>query len=45
MGSTSAYGEAIAALKKDSVIPPDLEHRQAKYLNSRLEDDHASSNA
>ena len=35
-----AYGEAITELKKDGVIPPDLEHRQAKYLNNRLEGDH-----
>jgi IS6 family transposase len=35
-----AYGEAIAALKKDGTIPRHVEHRQAKYLNNRLEADH-----
>ena len=35
-----AYGEAIAELKRDGAIPPELEHRQAKYLNDRLECDH-----
>ncbi len=35
-----AYGEAIAELKQEGVIPPGLEHRQAKYLNNRLEGDH-----
>ena len=35
-----AYGEAIAELKKEGVIPPEVEHRQAKYLNNRLESDH-----
>ncbi len=36
----AAYGEAIAELKSEGVIPPELEHRQAKYLNNRLESDH-----
>ena len=36
-----AYGEAIAALKKAGAMPPEVEHRQAKYLNNRLEGDHA----
>ena len=35
-----AYGEAIAELKRDGAIPPELDHRQAKYLNNRLEGDH-----
>jgi IS6 family transposase len=35
-----AYGEAIAALKEEGAIPPELEHRQAKVLNNRLECDH-----
>jgi transposase, IS6 family len=35
-----AYGEAIAELKRDGVIPSNVEHRQAKYLNNRLESDH-----
>jgi len=34
------YGEAIAALKSEGVIPRYVEHRQAKYLNNRLEGDH-----
>jgi hypothetical protein len=34
------YGEAIGALKKEGAIPPELEHRQAKYLNNPLEGDH-----
>jgi transposase-like protein len=36
-----AYGEAIDALKNEGVVPRHVEHRQAKYLNSRLEGDHA----
>src|SRR5215213_10164942 len=36
----AAYGEALAELKREGVIPPELEHRQAKYLNNRLESDH-----
>ena len=35
-----AYGEAIRDLKKEGIIPPELEHRQVKYLNNRLEGDH-----
>jgi transposase, IS6 family len=35
-----AYGEAIAELKRDGAIPEQLEHRQVKYLNNRLESDH-----
>ena len=31
---------AIAALKTEGTIPPSVEHRQAKYLNNRLEADH-----
>jgi IS6 family transposase len=34
------YGEAIAELKKEGALPPEVEHRQAKYLNNRLESDH-----
>ncbi len=34
-----AYGAAIAALKREGVIPPGLEHRQTRYLNNRLECD------
>jgi transposase, IS6 family len=36
----AAYGEAVAELKSEGVIPPELEHRQAKYLNNRLKSDH-----
>ena len=39
-----AYAEAIAGLKKDGVIPEELEHRQVKYLNNRLESDHGKLN-
>jgi transposase, IS6 family len=35
-----AYSEAIVQLKGEGTIPPELEHRRAKYLNSRLESDH-----
>ena len=35
-----AYTEAITALKREGLVPPELEHRQAKYLNNRLEGDH-----
>jgi transposase, IS6 family len=35
-----AYGEAIAELKKEGLLPKDTQHRQVKYLNNRLECDH-----
>ena len=35
-----AYGEAIRELKRRDQLPPELEHRQVKYLNDRLEADH-----
>jgi transposase-like protein len=35
-----AYGKAIAELKREGVVPADLEHRQAKYCNNRLKGDH-----
>ncbi len=35
-----AYGEVIAALKKEGTMPRHVEHREAKYLNNRLEADH-----
>ena len=35
-----AYGEAIAELKKEGLLPKDTQHRQVKYLNNRLEGDH-----
>jgi transposase, IS6 family len=36
----TAYGEAIAALKREGTIPKELEHRRAKYLDNRLEGAH-----
>jgi IS6 family transposase len=35
-----AYPPAIRELKQQSKLAPDVEHRQAKYLNNRLEADH-----
>ena len=35
-----AYDDAILELKKEGVVPKALEHRQLKYLNNRLENDH-----
>jgi transposase, IS6 family len=35
-----AYGEAIAELKKEGLLPKNTQHRQMKYLNNRLEGDH-----
>jgi IS6 family transposase len=35
-----AYSHAIAELKRIDQVPPELEHRQVKYLNNRLEADH-----
>ena len=35
-----ACGEAIRQLKKEGKCPEDLEHRQVKYLNNRVEADH-----
>jgi transposase, IS6 family len=29
-----AYGEAIAELKRDGLLPKGTQHRQVKYLNS-----------
>jgi transposase, IS6 family len=40
-----AYSEAIAELKKEGVIPKELEHRQVKYLNNRIESDHGKLRA
>lgn len=34
------YGKAIELLKKSGKCPPDLEHRQVKYLNNIIESDH-----
>jgi transposase-like protein len=34
------YGKAITALKTEGKCNPDLEHRQVKYLNNRIESDH-----
>ena len=39
-----AYGEAIAELKREGAIPAELEQRQAKDLNNRLEGDHGKLN-
>jgi transposase-like protein len=35
-----AYGEAIAELKQEGLLPKDTRRRQVKYLNNRLECDH-----
>ena len=35
-----AYGKAISELKLAGKWPPDLEHRQVKYLNNIIEADH-----
>lgn len=34
------YGKAIKELKSEGQCPPDLEHRQVKYLNNIIESDH-----
>jgi transposase-like protein len=34
-----AYGYAIRQLKEEGKCPEDLEHRQVKYLNKRVEAD------
>ena len=35
-----AYGEALRQLKRDDPDAKSIEHRQAKYLNNRIEADH-----
>lgn len=35
-----AYGEAIRDMKRSGALPPEFEHRRAKFLNDRLEADH-----
>jgi len=35
-----AYGKAIRALKRAGALNKDVAHRQAKYLNNRIEADH-----
>ena len=35
-----AYGEALRQLKRDDPDTEIIEHRQAKYLNNRIEADH-----
>jgi transposase-like protein len=35
-----AYGEAIRELKRRELVGAELEHRQIKFLNNRLEADH-----
>jgi transposase-like protein len=37
-----AYGKAIRQLKTEGRIEADVQHRQVKYLNNRLEGDHAA---
>jgi transposase-like protein len=37
-----AYGKAIRALKTAGHLAADVEHRQVKYLNNRLEADHGA---
>jgi transposase-like protein len=34
------YGPAIAALKKEGLLPKDAQHRQVRYLNNVVEADH-----
>lgn len=34
------YAAAIAQLKDEGICPPELEHRQVKYLNNIIEADH-----
>ncbi|RDL15145.1 DDE superfamily endonuclease [Serratia fonticola] len=34
------YGRALALLKHEGRCPPDVEHRQIKYLNNVIECDH-----
>ena len=36
----AAYGSAIQELKQEGKLPAEIEHRQVKYLNNRLESDH-----
>lgn len=36
----ASYGAAISELKKEGKCPPDLIHRQVKYLNNIVESDH-----
>jgi transposase-like protein len=35
-----AYAAAIDELKKEGICPPDVKHRQIKYLNNIVEADH-----
>jgi hypothetical protein len=37
-----AYGEALRQLKRDDPNLETIEHRQAKYLNNRIEADHGA---
>lgn len=34
------YGRALSLLKQEGRCPPDVEHRQIKYLNNIIECDH-----
>lgn len=36
----SAYATAIKELKEEGICPPEVEHRQVKYLNNIVESDH-----
>lgn len=36
----AAYGAALTSMKKSGKCEADVEHRQVKYLNNRLESDH-----
>ena len=40
-----AYGEAIAELKKEGLLPKETQNRQVKYLNNRLEGDQREAEA
>ncbi len=37
-----AYGKAIRALKRAGALEKNVQHRQVKYLNNRLEADHGA---
>ncbi len=36
----ASYGIAIKQLRDEGLCPPELEHRQVKYLNNIIESDH-----
>ncbi|PKF48896.1 hypothetical protein AT251_22795 [Enterovibrio nigricans] len=37
----SSYGNTISRLKDEGLLREDVAHRQVKYLNNRIESDHA----